>query len=75
MTVYRDTRGTWWGDQVRLYTPGDLLIMYGELGRELFIIENGIAQPITPDGEPIGNVMLKKDHPTQLIKNDGSRVN
>lgn len=46
--------------QVRLYTPGDLLLMYGELGKELFIIANGVAQPITPEGHPIGDVMLKK---------------
>merc|ERR1719401_1578424 len=39
--------------EMRLYTPGDLLIMKGEVGTELYIIHSGSVQPINEAGKPL----------------------
>jgi len=44
--------------QIRAYTPGDLLIMAGEVGQELFIMHSGTVQPIGEDGFPLRDVIL-----------------
>merc|ERR1712218_599049 len=43
--------------ELRLYTPGDLLVMQGELGTELFIIQVGAVQAQQSSGELVGEVM------------------
>merc|ERR1712110_745959 len=37
--------------EMRLYTPGDLLMTAGEVGVELFVIHTGLVQPLTTTGE------------------------
>merc|ERR1712176_622114 len=44
--------------ELHLYTPGDLLVMMGEVGTELFIIQSGSVQPISGDGQPLRDVVL-----------------
>jgi len=44
--------------QMRAYTPGDLLIMAGEVGQEVFIIHSGSVRPIDESGKPIRDVVL-----------------
>lgn len=44
--------------EVRAYTPGDMLMLYGEVGTELFIIQTGVVQPVRQDGEPLRDCFL-----------------
>jgi hypothetical protein len=44
--------------ECRLYTPGDLLVMVGEVGSELFIIQSGCVQPLNAQGETIRGAVL-----------------
>lgn len=44
--------------QTRLYMPGDLMVLCGEVGSELFIIHSGCARPVDADDEPIRDVVL-----------------
>jgi CRP-like cAMP-binding protein len=43
---------------LRLYSPGDLLVVYGEVGNELFIIQLGSVQPLDELGLPYEGVIL-----------------
>merc|ERR1712232_1551999 len=43
---------------LRLYSPGDLLVVYGEVGTELFIIQLGSVQPLDEFGVPFEGVIL-----------------
>ncbi|CAK0809765.1 unnamed protein product, partial [Prorocentrum cordatum] len=43
---------------VRLYTPGDLLVLIGEVGSELFIIMSGKVEPVGEDGRPIRDIVM-----------------
>lgn len=44
--------------ETRLYTPGDLLVLFGEVGTELFFIHSGTVQPVSESGEPLRDVLL-----------------
>eukprot|EP00428_Durinskia_dybowskii_P032921 CAMPEP_0170236710 /NCGR_PEP_ID=MMETSP0116_2-20130129/18102_1 /TAXON_ID=400756 /ORGANISM="Durinskia baltica, Strain CSIRO CS-38" /LENGTH=670 /DNA_ID=CAMNT_0010487507 /DNA_START=55 /DNA_END=2067 /DNA_ORIENTATION=- len=46
--------------QVRAYTPGDLIIMAGEVGQELFIIHRGSVRPLNEDGTPHRGIILRE---------------
>jgi len=44
--------------EVRAYTSGDMLMLYGEVGAELFIIQTGVVQPVRQDGLPLRECFL-----------------
>jgi len=44
--------------EVQLYTPGDLMILYGQVGQELFIMMQGKARPVNEEKEFIGDVIF-----------------
>lgn len=46
--------------EVRLYTPGDMLVLIGEVGSELFIIQQGSVEPVDEDGNPIRDIVMSE---------------
>jgi len=40
--------------EMRLYTPGDFLMMHGEVGTELFIVYKGVVQAVDSEKNPTG---------------------
>merc|ERR1712110_274691 len=44
--------------EIRLYTPGDLLMTIGEVGTELFIVGTGSVVPLGPNGEYLVDTLL-----------------
>merc|ERR1712217_503534 len=44
--------------EMRLYTPGDLLMTIGEIGTELFVIQSGTVVPIGADDEFVIDTVL-----------------
>jgi len=45
--------------EMRLYSPGDLLVLLGEVGTDLFFIHSGAVQPVGEDGEPLRDIVLR----------------
>jgi len=44
--------------EVHLYTPGDLIMLFGEVGKELYIMLQGKARPLGEDGEYLGETVF-----------------
>jgi len=61
--MFRDVKSRWLKCfcqkvEVRLYTPGDLLVLMGEVGSELFIIMCGSVEPVDEDGNVIRDIVM-----------------
>lgn len=44
--------------ELRLYTPGDCLMIHGEVGTELFILKSGTVRAFDEAGNPCGDMLL-----------------